>query len=389
MRSIAPVSDGALAANEDALATRFSSNVFRFLSQLKQFAIPKFLMAAIKVGAVSLEIPRVIFGTGTLGNLFVALSEETKLAISREWFQAGDVVVVDTAGKYGAGLALEVIGDNLRALEANPEQVIISNKLGWKRVPLETAEPTFEPGAWVGLQYDAVQCISYDGILECWEQGNELLGQGFTSQLLSVHDPDEYLAAATSEEDRARRMADILGAYKALGELRDQGKCQAIGVGSKDWKAIAAIDEKVKLDWVMLANSLTIYRHPQELLDFVQSLNERDIPVFNSAVFHAGYMVGGNSFDYRELDPTNADDQKIADYRDRFFALCEKHSVKPAQACVEFALSPPGVVSIALSSSKPERVSSNVELANTKLPEAFWHEAKELGLIDKAYPFLG
>lgn len=139
----------------------------------------------------------------------------------------------------------------------------------------------------------------------------------------------------------------------------------------------------------MLANSLTIYRHPQALLDFVESLNSRDIPIFNSAVFHAGYMVGGKSFDYRELDLSNADDQKIDDYRDQFFKLCEKHSVKPAQACVEFALSPPGIVSIALSSSKPERVSSNVQLANTKLPVAFWKEAKEVGLIASDYPFLG
>ena len=139
----------------------------------------------------------------------------------------------------------------------------------------------------------------------------------------------------------------------------------------------------------MLANSLTIYRHPQDLLDFVASLKSRDIQVFNSAVFHAGYMVGGKSFDYRELDLSNPDDQKISDYRDRFFALCEKHSVKPAQACVEFALSPPGVVSIALSSSKPERVTSNVKLANTELPAAFWAEAKELGLIASDYPFLG
>ena len=344
---------------------------------------------AIKIGTRQLDVPRVVFGTATLGNLFVDLPEQVKLEISRQWFETGETVVVDTAGKYGAGLALEVIGNNLRALNADPEKVIISNKLGWKRVPLTTDEPTFEPGAWIGLKNDAVQCISYDGILECWKQGDELLGDGYSSQFLSVHDPDEYLAAATSEDDRASRMDDILDAYRALGELRDQGKCQAIGVGSKDWKAIAAIDEKVKLDWVMLANSLTIYRHPQALLDFVESLNSRNIPIFNSAVFHAGYMVGGKSFDYRELDLSNEDDQKIADYRDRFFALCEKHAVKPAQACVEFALSPPGVVSIALSSSKPERVTSNVELANTKLPEAFWTDAKEAGLIAKDYPFLG
>lgn len=335
------------------------------------------------------EIPRVIFGTATLGNLFVELSDDVKLEISKQWFNSDNTtVVVDTAGKYGAGLALEVIGNNLRAIGADPNSVIVSNKLGWKRVPLTTPEISFEPGAWLGLKHDAVQCISYDGILECWQQGEELLGEGYSSQYLSVHDPDEYLAAATDDADRKSRFADILDAYRALAELKEQGKCSAIGVGSKDWKAIAEIDKHVKLDWVMLANSLTIMKHPKELLDFVADLKSRDVIIFNSAVFHAGYLVGGKSFDYRELNPSNADDAKIVAYRDSFFKLCEKHDVKPAAACVEFALSPPGVAAIALSSSKPSRVTSNVELANTKLPKAFWEDAKASGLLNGDYPHL-
>ena len=346
-------------------------------------------LAIINMHTNQTPIPRVIFGTGTLGNLFVQLPSDVKLEIARQWFNSGnETVVVDTAGKYGAGLALEVIGNNLRAIKADPEKVIISNKLGWKRVPLTTPEPTFEPGAWVGLKNDAVQCISYDGILECWQQGEELLGDGYSSQFLSVHDPDEYLAAATDGDDRDKRFADILDAYRALAQLRDQGKCQEIGVGSKDWKTIAQIDKHVKLDWVMLANSLTILRHPKDLLDFVADLKNRQVTIFNSAVFHAGYLVGGNSFDYRELDPADAEDSKIVTYRESLFKLCEKHGIKPAAACVEFALSPPGVMSIALSSSKPSRVTSNVELANTKLPKMFWDEAKNLGLIARDYPHL-
>lgn len=346
-------------------------------------------MATARQDSKQIKIPRVVFGTATLGNLFVELSEDVKLEISKQWFESdSEVVVIDTAGKYGAGLALEVIGNNLRAINADPEKVIISNKLGWKRVPLTTEEPSFEPGAWIGLKNDAVQCISYDGILECWRQGEELLGEGYGSQYLSVHDPDEYLAAAENNDDRAKRFEDILGAYKALEELRDQGKCEQIGVGSKDWKTIAEIDQHVKLDWVMLANSLTILRHPKALLDFVADLKSRNVTVFNSAVFHAGYLVGGNSFDYRELDPSNPEDAQVAAYRESFFGICEKHDVKPAAACVEFALSPPGVAAIALSSSKPSRVTSNVELANTKLPQAFWDDIKASGLIDSDYAHL-
>ena len=58
---------------------------------------------------------------------------------------AGDgVAVFDSAGKYGAGLALEVLGKALEELGVPPEKVLISNKLAWKRVPLTTPEPTFE-----------------------------------------------------------------------------------------------------------------------------------------------------------------------------------------------------------------------------------------------------
>ena len=65
-----------------------------------------------KLGHTGLEIPRIIYGTSCLGNLYEALSEETKLAISREWFaHHAPPAVIDTAGKYGAGLALEMIGE--------------------------------------------------------------------------------------------------------------------------------------------------------------------------------------------------------------------------------------------------------------------------------------
>lgn len=56
----------------------------------------------------------------------------------------------------------------------------------------------------MGIDNDAEQDISYEGILRCYEQGNELLGD-YNTSLASVHDPDEYLDAASSPEDRASR----------------------------------------------------------------------------------------------------------------------------------------------------------------------------------------
>ena len=58
---------------------------------------------------------------------------------------------------------------------------------------------------------------------------------------------------------------DVLEAYRALYDLKKQGKVKAIGVGAKDWKIIRRIAGDVSLDWVMIANSMTIKSHPQEL----------------------------------------------------------------------------------------------------------------------------
>lgn len=340
------------------------------------------------LGNTGLRVPRIVFGTSCLGNLYQSLPDSTKLTISREWFAHHDPpAVIDSAGKYGAGLALEMIGRNLRELEIAPEQIIISNKLGWKRVPLTTPEPTFEPGAWADLKFDAVQSISYEGILECWQQGCELLGPEYPPQLLSVHDPDEYLAAAVNPADREKRFEDILGAYRALNELKLAGKAKAIGIGSKDWRVIEAVEREVDFDWVMLANSLTIYRHPQELLDFVSHLVSKGTAVINSAVFHAGFLVGGKFFDYRVI--TRDAEPELFAWREKFLSLCQKHDINPAVACIQFGLTPPGVVAISLNTSDPARVQDNVTAVQAEIPAEFWQEAKQLGLISRDYPYVG
>ena len=341
------------------------------------------------LGLTGIDVPPVIFGTSCMGNLYQALPWETKLGILRECVsRVAPPVVFDSAGKYGAGLALEMIGKGLRELGVKPGHVQISNKLGWLRTPLRTPEPTFEPGAWVGLEHDAVQHISYDGIIECWRQGGDLLG-GYTPTLASVHDPDEYLARATSPAMRATLLDDIRGAYRALAELKKKGEVKAVGIGAKDWKVIRELAGEIELDWVMFACSLTIYQHPPELLEFMKSLAARGVGMINSAVFHAGFLVGGEFFDYRKVSADNHADKPLYAWREKFLALCKEFKVVPAEACVQFGMSVPGVAAISLNTSKPGNVEKNVRSVQAKIPEAFWRKAKESGIIAREYPYLG
>ncbi len=335
-----------------------------------------------------LALPPIVFGTSSLGNLYQAMPFETKLEIIKQSIDhTPGIPVFDSAGKYGAGLALEVLQQGLSKLNVHPDNVIISNKLGWYRVPLTTPEPTFEKGVWVGIKHDAVQKISYDGILECYQQGNELLG-AYTPQMVSVHDPDEYVAKATSNEEYDILYQDILQAYKALIELKKAGKVQSIGVGAKSWKIIEKIAKDVKLDWVMIANSFTIKTHPKELMHFMEQLKMQQVQIINSAVFHGGFLLSGDHYDYQLLNKDDEAHKAIFKWRADFFALCEKYKISPAAAGVQFALSAPGVQSIALSTSHPNRVKENVHLTTVKIPAEFWSDMKAAGLIQAYYNFI-
>jgi D-threo-aldose 1-dehydrogenase len=340
-------------------------------------------------GKTGLTVPSIIYGTSFMGNLYQELSEEVKLQIMKEWFAVSESApMIDTAGKYGAGLALEVIGAGLKKLGVIKDDITISNKLGWYRVPLTTDEPTFEPGAWVNLKYDAVQKISYSGILECWEQGCQLLGGYYKPQVVTVHDPDEYLFAATDEADRKQRFNDILGAYKALFELKEKGEVKAVGIGAKDWLTIKELYDHVKFDWVMFANKLTIYHHPPEIIEFIERIHADGVGIINSAIFNAGFLTGGEYFDYRKIDPDSASDQQLLAWRESFLAICAKHKVAPGDACLKFALMMPQVSAVALNPSKPERIRRNVEVLATELPLAFWQEMKEQKIIGEHFNYL-
>jgi len=325
------------------------------------------------------SLPKIIFGTSSLGNLFVELDNATKVELVQAAIDNSvEMPLFDSAGKYGAGLALEALAAGLKALDVAPGQVRISNKLGWKRVPLTTPEPTFEPGAWINLSHDAVQDISYQGILDCYHQGNELLGE-YEAKIVSIHDPDEYLAGAAYEADLAKRKQDILDAYKALLALRDAGKVESVGVGAKDVSVIDFISDHVQLDWVMFACSVTPYTHKPSTLALLDKLGKQGVSVINSAVFNAGFLLGSDNFDYQKISRDSH--PEAFSWRDKFNAICQEFEVKPAQACVQFSFLFEQIVSVALNSSAPKRVKSNISLAQAKIPLEFWQALKQQGLI--------
>lgn len=340
-------------------------------------------MQMTSFGKTGLEIPSVVFGSSDLGNLYRILPKEEKLKIIERCVKLTTPhTVFDSAGKYGAGLALEVLGDCLHTLGVPQDKVIISNKLGWVRSPLFGDEPTFEPGIWKGIHHDAVQKISYEGILQCFDEGNRLL-KHYVPQLVSVHDPDEYLQQAGEDrEEEESRFQDILDAYRALADLKDRGLVAGIGIGAKNWKIIQRIAERVQLDWVMFANSLTLIHHPEALMALIAKLAGDGVGIINAAVFQGGFLVGGDHYNYRPIRPDSPENIQKLNWRKSFFETCKNHRVTAAHACIQFGLTVPGISSLALSTAGEDKVTENFRATQEKIDQAFWDEMKERKLIE-------
>jgi len=179
-------------------------------------------------------------------------------------------------------------------------------------------------------------------------------------------------------------LADVLDAYRALFELKRDGKVKAVGIGAKDWRVIRDISEHVDLDWVMFACSLTVYSHPPELLTFIAQLHARGVGMINSAVFNAGFLIGGGWFDYRRPDPVK--DAALFAWREKFLATCKRFDATPADVCVQFGLAVPGIVSVALNTGRPERIRENIASATNPMPATLWRALKDQGLIAKDFP---
>lgn len=329
---------------------------------------------------------RIVYGSTTLGNLFEQLSDEVKSEIVAQWLlDPHHPITIDSAGKYGAGLALEVIRNELLVREIHPDQVILSNKLGWRRIPLVGSKPSFEPDAWIGLEYDAAQDFGYAGIIRCWEEGNALLCP-YQARWVSVHDPDDYLKEATSSTEREKRWTDILGAYDALFDLKSKGQVDAVGIGAKDWNVIKAIAEEVSFDWVMVANSLTVYRHPPALLSFLAALKAKGTRIFNAALLHGGFLSGGSFFDYQRLNPNDVADAARMAWRVEFSNLCNRYEVTPIEAAIAFSFQFDFVDAVAVSSNQPQQVEQQRQATRKEIPCQFWNDMRSRGLLSIELP---
>ena len=183
----------------------------------------------------SVSMGRLGFGCATLGNLFRPMSDaeaqdtlDTARSVGIDYF--------DTAPFYGFGLSERRLGRFL-VCPARRDELLLSTKIGRVLRPLSgplsgPLAETLRSGFASAEPYEAHYDYSYAGVLSHSCGSLERLGVG-TIDVAFAHD----LGIATHGADHDFHFEPFMaGGYRALLDLRAEGRLRYIGLGVNEWE---------------------------------------------------------------------------------------------------------------------------------------------------------
>jgi D-threo-aldose 1-dehydrogenase len=112
---------------------------------------------------------------------------------------------------------------------------------------------------------------------------------------------------------------------------------------------------------------------------------ERGVGVVIGAPFASGILATGTSVPTPYYRYTPAEPAMIEKVK-KIEAVCAAHKVPLKAAAFQFVLRHPIVASVISGAVTPEQARENVSLLGVAIPEAFWSDLKQHGLIDQRAP---
>ena len=103
---------------------------------------------------------------------------------------------------------------------------------------------------------------------------------------------------------------------------------------------------------------------------------------FSQSLSAIAFLIGSDYYIYKLVDENIEEGNALYQWRDKFFSICKSFGIKPAEACVNYGFNVPGVMAVALNTTKPEKVKQNVEMVTREIPTAFWEALKAEGLLE-------
>ncbi len=325
--------------------------------------------ASRRLGATDVSVTRLGIGTAGIGNLYRTVSDAEASATLAAAFAAG-ITYVDTAPHYGQGLAERRVGAVLH------DGIVVSSKIGRVLEPIVPPPPGTERHGFIdGDPFEPVYDYSYDGVMRAFEASCRRLGRERIDILLA-HD----LGRLTHGDDHPRYLKAFLeDGYRAMAELKADGRTGAIGLGVNEWQVCEEILSHADLDCVLLAGRYTLLE--QTALDsFFPLCQKRGVSVIAGGPYNSGILTGGAHYNY-EAAPAEIV-AKVKALR----AVCERHDVSLTAAALQFPLVHPCVACVIPGMASAAEVVANVDAFTTAIPDALWGDLRDEGLLHRQAP---
>lgn len=329
----------------------------------------------VAFGRVGLEVTRFGFGTAPVGNIFREIDERTSDEMFQRAWKAG-IRYYDTAPMYGHGLSELRTGHSLRWKDR--DDFILSSKVGRILKPARKADIDYAP--WTNAGRFAVQFdYSYDGVMRSFEDSLQRLNLE-RMDICFIHDIDVFTRGDDQPEVFKQAM---VGAWKALSKLRDEGLVKAIGVGVNEWEVCLAALEQRDFDCFLLAGRYTLLE--QNALDtFLPLCEARGAAVvvgggFNSGILATG-AVDGAKYNYA---PAPAD---IVDRVRKIEAVCVDYDVPLPAAALQFVVAHPAVPTFMAGTRTVTQLEQNLKWFSHPIPTEFWTALKSKALLREDAP---
>jgi D-threo-aldose 1-dehydrogenase len=320
------------------------------------------------------------FGTAPLGNMYRSISDnEARATVDAAW-DAG-IRFFDTAPFYGAGLSETRLGEALK--DYPREEYRIATKVGRLVLPelVDTSTRTFgekgnifKDGNANAIRYDYTAEGTKRSIAESLERlGIDRLDYVFIHDLAQDFHGDAWISKFEEAQN---------GAFPVLDKLRDEGVIDAWGQGTNKVEPIEIGLElsEPHANGMLLAGRYTILDHESALQRVMPLAAKKNVDVIVGGPYNSGALVGGQHFEYGSIP---AD---VADRVGTIQALCDKHDVPVKAAALHFSLAHPAVAAVVAGSSKPSRISEDVAALDFSVPDEFWHDLRNSGVIAETAP---
>jgi D-threo-aldose 1-dehydrogenase len=323
-----------------------------------------------EVGDHGLTLPRVGFGTASLGNFLSVVPDEQAVATLRRAYEVG-IRYFDTAPLYGHGLSEQRIAESIAAEPR--DDYVISTKAGRllrPDAPKDESQYFEDSPFYVDVpQVGPVWDFSYDGIVTSLHESLERLNLDRVD-ILNLHDPDEHYDEASTT------------AYAALKDLRSQGVVRGIGAGMNRTPILTRLVENCDLDVVLLAGRYTLLDQAS-LSDLLPACHENGTAVVVGGVFNSGILIDPSEdarFDYVPASQTMIEKAR------RIRTICDRYDVPLAAAAIQFPLAHPQISTVLIGARSVDELNDDLDLLAVSIPDALWHDVKAAGLLDVDVP---